>query len=186
MFLSEEASARRRAPSRQLLFPPSDTFSLNTLPCHWNYSLQLCGYCSDISPQLSTSLWDRRVRGFLQVSPVISSTIPTISAIFLRMDAIVERVSSHPVITAATCIILYTFYTRLTAPTLVPKNIPWVGKQSDRLFSETWAALRSIAHVPVWLKEGYEEVCQLTTPRCADYDSLLTIDHSTRKMTKPT
>ena len=79
------------------------------------------------------------------------------------MDVIFERLASHPVSTTVACILLYSLFTRLVAPTLIPKGVPWVGKQSNWLLSETWANLSSFNNVPNWLGEGYEKV-YLRTP----------------------
>ena len=76
------------------------------------------------------------------------------------MDALLERLQSHPVISTLACLVLYSFYTRLTAKSLVPEGLPWVGKQSNRFLSETWASLASFGNVPNWLGEGYEKVCR--------------------------
>lgn len=73
------------------------------------------------------------------------------------MDVILDRLTSHPIATAVSCIVLYTALTRLTAPTLVPKTLPWVGKRSNRLFAETWATFESFANVPIWMGEGYNK-----------------------------
>ena len=74
------------------------------------------------------------------------------------MDIAFERVSGHPTVTAVVCVLLYTLFTRLATPTAVPKNLPWVGKQSNRLLSETRACLMSFRNVPNWLGDGYEKV----------------------------
>lgn len=80
------------------------------------------------------------------------------------MDVAFERISSHPIVTAISCILLYILFIRLTTPTALPKGLPWVGKQSDRLFSETWACLMSIRNSPNLLRNGYEKVPLHTLP----------------------
>ena len=78
------------------------------------------------------------------------------------MDVVIERISGHPVVIIVACVLLYTLFIRLTTPTRIPKDLPWVGKRSNRLLSETWACLTSIREAPKWLGEGYEKVCLYT------------------------
>ncbi len=102
------------------------------------------------------------------------------------MDAIFERLSSHPVLSVVAALFLYTFYVRLSAPTLAPKTVPWVGKKPNQLFSESRAALSSFVNVPNWLSEGYEKVCQAKTAISRRTLRLLSKFGSTPRMAPPT
>jgi len=74
------------------------------------------------------------------------------------MEALLERLSDPTVSLPIALLITYLVYNRLTAKTPVPEGLPWVGRDSSKLFSKSRAALLSLSNVRRWLKQGYEKV----------------------------
>jgi len=74
------------------------------------------------------------------------------------MDALVERLSHPSYAVPISLLIVYSVYTRLTSTSTVPSGLPWVGKDSSKLFADTRATFASFSNVRKWLGEGYEKV----------------------------
>jgi len=55
-------------------------------------------------------------------------------------------------------VLLYKAYAQLTAISPVPTDLPWIGRDFGKIFSETRAHLSSFNNVREWLAEGYGQV----------------------------
>jgi hypothetical protein len=55
--------------------------------------------------------------------------------------------------------IFYIAYGQLTYKPQIPSNIPWIGKDSSKLFAETRAMIPIFGNVRKWLAEGYKKAC---------------------------
>lgn len=75
------------------------------------------------------------------------------------MDALIERLSNPTVAIIVALLVTYSIYSRLMATAAVPAGVPWIGKDSSKLFAETRATFASFNNVREWLGEGYEKVC---------------------------
>jgi hypothetical protein len=73
-------------------------------------------------------------------------------------NAVMERLSSPFVWTPLLFIIISMLYSRLTARLPLPAELPWIGKNSTKIFAETRAHLTSFNNVRQWLNEGYNKV----------------------------
>jgi hypothetical protein len=55
-------------------------------------------------------------------------------------------------------ILVSIIYSYATSCKSLPLSIPWIGKDSRKLFAETRAHLTSFTKVKQWLQEGYDKV----------------------------
>lgn len=76
----------------------------------------------------------------------------------MLLDAIVRSLMNPAIFLPLFFVTVSTVYTSLTARAPLPTCIPWIGKDSNRLFAETRAHLSSFTQVKQWLQEGYEKV----------------------------
>lgn len=74
------------------------------------------------------------------------------------MDTLLQRLQSPAVAVAIILFIIYSIYNRLTAVPSIPEGVPWIGKDSSKLFAETRAFLASFGNVTEWLEIRYEKV----------------------------
>jgi hypothetical protein len=74
------------------------------------------------------------------------------------MDALLDRVSAPAVIASLALFLFYALYASITSKSEVPSDLPWIGKDSSKLFAETRASFSSFGNVRKWLGEGYEKV----------------------------
>ena len=72
------------------------------------------------------------------------------------MFALLERLSSPFIYGPLLFLAISWIYSR-NGRVVVPADLPWVGKDSTKLFSETRANLSSFSNVRQWLSEGYEK-----------------------------
>lgn len=73
------------------------------------------------------------------------------------MDTLVRLLPSPAFGVPALVLVVYLLYTRLTTKPH-SANVPWIGKEPEKVFSETRAHLKSFGNVREWLAEGYEKV----------------------------
>jgi len=73
------------------------------------------------------------------------------------MDGLAERLSNPLVFFPIILVIVSVIYSQCTAGEDLPHNLPWIGKESNRLFAETRAHFASFTKVRQWLNEGYEK-----------------------------
>lgn len=76
------------------------------------------------------------------------------------METVLDRLTTPAVAIPLLVFSLYTLYTYLTSEPLIPAELPWIGKRSNKLFAETRAHFASFHNVRNWLAEGYEKVRQ--------------------------
>ena len=74
------------------------------------------------------------------------------------MDALLQPLSSPAVALPVLFLVLYSVYSRFTSVYIVPVGLPWVGKDSSKLFADTRATLASFGNVKEWLEIGYNKV----------------------------
>ena len=72
--------------------------------------------------------------------------------------AFAERLIALFIVGPLFLLISHILYAQLTYKTEIPSNLPWVGKNSSKLFAERRAAIQSFANTRKWLAEGYEKV----------------------------
>ena len=72
------------------------------------------------------------------------------------MDALIERLSKPLVFVPLLLVVISILYSQLTAKKEVPPELPWVGKESNKLFAGTRAHFLSFIKAQQWLTEGYE------------------------------
>lgn len=72
------------------------------------------------------------------------------------MEALIERLSNPLVFVPLLFILVSILHSYLTGEKEVPPSLPWIGKESNKLFAETRAHLASFTKVRQWLTEGYE------------------------------
>ena len=74
------------------------------------------------------------------------------------MDAILQRLSNPAVTIPILLLVVCSVYNRLTAQSNIPEGIPWIGKDSSKLFAGTRTLLASFTSVREWLELGYHKV----------------------------
>ena len=74
------------------------------------------------------------------------------------MEELIARLANPSVAGPLVLFIFYILYTQFTSKSTLPSDLPWIGKDSSKLFAETRASLRSFNNVRQWLGEGYEKV----------------------------
>ena len=74
------------------------------------------------------------------------------------MDALLQHLQNPAIAIPILLFIVCSVYNRLTAVSNIPKGVPWVGKDSSKLFADTRASLASFGSVTKWLEIGYETV----------------------------
>ena len=86
------------------------------------------------------------------------------------MNALLERLSNPAVSIPVLILLTYSLYHRLSAVSRVPEGVPWIGKDSSKLFADTRAFLASFNAVKDWLAVGYDKVPSppLQLPRLQD------------------
>jgi cytochrome P450 len=73
------------------------------------------------------------------------------------MDVLAERLSNPLVFVPLVLVVASVIYSHLTAEEEIPHTLPWIGKESNKLFAETRAHFASFTKVRQWLTEGYEK-----------------------------
>jgi hypothetical protein len=73
------------------------------------------------------------------------------------LSEVLERFSNPLIFFPVLFAFLSIIYSR-SAPSPIPEDLPWIGKKSTGLFSETWAHFSSFNKVRKWLGDGYEKV----------------------------
>lgn len=74
------------------------------------------------------------------------------------MDALLQRLSSPAIAIPILAFVVCSVYKRLNAPSIIPQGVPWVGRDSSKLFADTRAFLSSFYGGKEWLEAGYEQV----------------------------
>lgn len=74
------------------------------------------------------------------------------------MDALLQHLSSLTVAIPILVLAVCSVYKRLTAVSLLPEGVPWVGRESSKLFADTRAILASFNRGREWLETGYNQV----------------------------
>src|SRR6266498_1302995 len=74
------------------------------------------------------------------------------------MEALSERLTNPAIAAPLIFFICYVIYSKATSKSPVPSDLPWIGRDSSKLFSETRAAFNSFSNFRKWLAEGYEKV----------------------------
>lgn len=74
------------------------------------------------------------------------------------MEALLQRLSSPTVALPILFLVIYSIYNRLTAVSSLPAGLPWIGKDSGKIFADTRANLASFSSVRDWLEVGYNKV----------------------------
>ncbi|KAE8387237.1 putative P450 monooxygenase [Aspergillus alliaceus] len=66
---------------------------------------------------------------------------------------------TSPIIFGLLIIAIFTYIlSGPSAPSSVPRNLPWVGRDSSRFFSKRRAPIENLANTRKWLTEGYEKL----------------------------
>ena len=90
------------------------------------------------------------------------------------MEILLERLSNPTVAIPILLLVLHSIYGRLTSTSSVPAGVPWVGKDSNKLFAETRATFGSFNNVRKWLEEGYQKVNSVLAVISCGLPSLVT------------
>lgn len=71
---------------------------------------------------------------------------------------IYQQLLSPVIVVPLLILTIYLVYDRLLASSSTPSGVPWVGKGSSRVFSQTKASFLSLTHMQEWMAEGYKSV----------------------------
>ena len=77
----------------------------------------------------------------------------------MAADSLLQLLSHRGILYPLCFVVVAWFYSRVTSCKSLPEEIPWVGKDSRKLFAETRAHFTSFTKVRQWLGEGYAKVC---------------------------
>ena len=64
-----------------------------------------------------------------------------------------------PIIITSLCLfVIIQLFFSLSAETKTPENVPWLGKDSRKIFAESRAHFSSFVDYRKWITDGYENV----------------------------
>lgn len=73
------------------------------------------------------------------------------------MDTLLERPSNPSITVPLVLLVTYAIYNRLHVSPSIPSELPWVGRDPSKLFSQTRVSLASLTNYRQWLNEGYQK-----------------------------
>ena len=73
------------------------------------------------------------------------------------MDAFLQRLLTPAVATPFLIFVIFSVYDRLTRYN-IPKGVPWIGKDTSKIFAGTRASIAGLKDVKKWLEVGYDQV----------------------------
>ena len=73
------------------------------------------------------------------------------------MEAFLQRLSTPSVAIPLLLFIIFSVYNRLTKHN-IPKGVPWIGKDTSKMFAGTRASIAGLKDVKKWLEVGYDQV----------------------------
>ena len=73
------------------------------------------------------------------------------------MDAFLQRLSTPVVIIPFFCFVTFSIYNRLTKAK-IPEGVPWIGKDTSKMFAGTRVSIAALTDVKKWLEIGYDQV----------------------------
>ena len=74
------------------------------------------------------------------------------------MDGFVQRLSTPTVAIPLLLLVIFFVYNRLTNVSNVPGGVPWIGKDTSKMFASTRASIAGFKNVRKWLEVGYHKV----------------------------
>ena len=73
------------------------------------------------------------------------------------MDAFLQRLSTPAVIIPSLLFVIFSIYNRLTKVE-IPEGVPWIGKDTSKMFAGTRTSVAALKDVKKWLEVGYDQV----------------------------
>ena len=80
------------------------------------------------------------------------------------MEAFLQRLSTPSVAILFLLFVAISVYNRLTKYN-IPKGVPWIGKDTSKMFAGTRASIAGLKDVKKWLEAGYDQVGNSITCR---------------------
>ena len=74
------------------------------------------------------------------------------------MDDFLERLSTPAVAVPLLLFVLFSVYNRLTTVSNIPERVPWIGKDTSKIFASTRASIAGFNNARKWLEDGYDKV----------------------------
>ena len=74
------------------------------------------------------------------------------------MDAFLQRLSTPAVAITFLLFVIFSVYNRLTNVSNIPRGVPWIGKDTSKMFAGTRASIAGFKDVRKWLEIGYDKV----------------------------
>ena len=74
------------------------------------------------------------------------------------MDGFLQRLSTPAVAIPFLLLVIFSVYNRLTDVSNIPGGVPWIGKDTSKMFASTRASIAGFNSVRKWLEVGYDKV----------------------------
>ena len=74
------------------------------------------------------------------------------------MDGFLERLSTPAITIPLFLLVIFSVYNRLTNVSVIPGGVPWIGKDTSKMFAGTRASIAGFNNVRKWLEVGYDKV----------------------------
>ena len=74
------------------------------------------------------------------------------------MDGFLQRLSTPAVAIPSLLLLIFSVYNRLANVSNIPRGVPWIGKDTSKMFAGIRASIAGFTNVGKWLEVGYDKV----------------------------